>query len=57
LKKEVNEIAFSIPEGRGKGTCIWEPLNTWERIFDEQGRSNELLGVYDEVSRRFIKGK
>jgi len=55
LKKEVNEIAFSIPDGRGKGTCIWEPLNTWERIFDEQGRSNELLGVYDEVSKKYLK--
>jgi beta-galactosidase len=54
LKKEVNEIAFSIPDGRGKGTCIWEPLNTWERIFDEQGRSNELLGVYDEIKKRFF---
>jgi beta-galactosidase len=57
LKKEVNQIAFSIPDGHGKGTCIWEPLNTWERIFDEQGRSNELLGIYDELSRRYITGK
>ncbi|HVU56789.1 MAG TPA: beta-galactosidase GalA [Puia sp.] len=57
LKREVNEIAFSIPDGLGKGTCIWEPLNTWERIFDEQGRSNELLGVYDEVSKKYLKAK
>jgi len=57
LKKEVNEIAFSIPDGRGKGTCIWEPLSTWEQIFDAQGRSNELLDIYDEVSKKYIKGK
>jgi beta-galactosidase len=57
LKREVNEIAFSIPDGRGKGTCIWEPLNTWERMFDEQGRSNEYLQIYDEVSKRFLKTK
>jgi beta-galactosidase len=54
MKKEVNEIGFSVPEGRGKGTCIWEPLNTWERVFDEQGRSNELIGVFDEVRRKFM---
>ena len=55
LKREVNEIAFSIPDGRGKGTCIWEPLNTWERMFDDQGKANELLGVYDEVKGRWMK--
>ena len=55
LKREVNEIAFGVPDGRGKGTCIWEPLNTWEQIFDKEGRSNELLMVYDEVSRQFIR--
>ena len=37
LKKEVNSIAFNLPGGKGKGTCIWEPLNTWESIFDRQG--------------------
>jgi hypothetical protein len=55
LKKEVNRIAFSIPGGRGKGTCIWEPLNTWEQIFDKQGNSNELLPIYDELGREYIK--
>jgi len=55
LKKEVNEIAFDAEDGRGKGTCIWEPLNTWEQIFDKEGRSNELLMVYDELSRRFMR--
>ena len=55
LKREVNEIGFTIPDGRGKGTCIWEPLNTWERMFDEQGKANELIGVYDEVRMRFMR--
>lgn len=54
LKREVNKIAFSLPDGRGKGTCIWEPLNTWERMFDEQGRANEYLQVYDEVKKRWF---
>jgi beta-galactosidase len=57
LKREVNEIAFGIPGGRGKGTCIWEPLSTWESIFDKEGRSNDLLPVYDELSKKFIGSK
>jgi len=55
LKREVNEIAFAIPGGRGKGTCIWEPLSTWESIFDKDGKSNEHLLVYDELSKGFLK--
>jgi beta-galactosidase len=54
LKREVNKIAFSIPDGRGKGTCIWEPLNTWERIFDKDGKANDLLPIYDEVKKEFF---
>ena len=52
-KMEVNKIVFELPNGRGKGTCIWEPLNTWESIFDRQGRSNELLKLYDEIRKMY----
>jgi beta-galactosidase len=55
LKKEVNEIAFNLPDDKGKGTMIWEPLNTWEKIFDEKGNSNDLIIVYDEISKKFLK--
>ncbi|MEA5259680.1 beta-galactosidase GalA [Arcicella aquatica] len=54
LKEDVNAIAFNLPNGRGKGTCIWEPLNTWESIFQKDGKSNQLLGVYDKLSRQFL---
>jgi beta-galactosidase len=54
LKKEVNDIAFNIPGNKGKGTCIWEPLSTWESIFDKQGKSNELIKVYDEIHQQYI---
>jgi beta-galactosidase len=54
LKKEVNELAFDVYGGHGKGTAIWEPLNTWEAIFDRQGKSNELLLVYDDLNKRFM---
>jgi beta-galactosidase len=54
LKEEVNKIGFSLPNGRGKGTCIWEPLSTWEKFFDTDGKSNKYLLVYDELSRQFL---
>jgi beta-galactosidase len=57
LKEEVNKIAFELPGGKGKGTCIWEPLNTWEAVFDRDGKSNQYLAVYDEISKRFLVNK
>jgi beta-galactosidase len=54
LKREVNDIAFGAPDGLGKGTCIWEPLNTWEQIFEKDGKANDLLYLYDDLSREFI---
>ncbi|MBD0333536.1 MAG: glycosyl hydrolase 53 family protein, partial [Chitinophagaceae bacterium] len=57
LKKEVNEIAFKIPNNLGRGTCIWEPLNTWEKIFDNDGKTNDLILIYDELNRNFIRSK
>ncbi|HUB61821.1 MAG TPA: beta-galactosidase GalA [Puia sp.] len=54
-KQEVNDIAFSVPGGLGKGTCIWEPLNTWERIFDKDGKANSYLYLYDRISKEFVR--
>lgn len=56
-KQEVAELSFSVANGRGKGTCIWEPLSTWEKVFDSNGKANEMLVVYDELSKKFIEGK
>jgi beta-galactosidase len=53
-KEEVHKIAFELHNGRGKGTCIWEPLNTWEMLFDRQGKSNELLKLYDEFKKKYL---
>lgn len=55
LKDEVNRIAFNLPGGHGKGTCIWEPLNTWESVFDRDGKSNPLLLKYDSLSKQFLQ--
>jgi beta-galactosidase len=53
-KQEVNKIAFEIPGGKGKGSCIWEPLNTWESVFDREGKSNDFLKMYDEISKKYM---
>jgi beta-galactosidase len=55
LKKEVNKIAFSIPGNQMKGTFIWEPLSTWESIFDRDGKANTYINQYDEINNEFIK--
>jgi arabinogalactan endo-1,4-beta-galactosidase len=52
-KREVNDIAFNLPGAKGKGSFIWEPLNTWESIFDKAGKANDLLLIYDEISRKY----
>jgi beta-galactosidase len=53
-KAQVNKIAFELPGDKGKGTFIWEPLSTWEKVFDNDGKSNDNIGVYDEISKQFI---
>ncbi len=55
VKKEVNELSFNVVNGRGKGSCIWEPLSTWERFFDKDGKANELLLICDEVSKKYLQ--
>lgn len=55
LKKEVNKIAFSV-KGQGfKGAFIWEPLNTWESIFDKDGKANPFLYEYDKIKNTYLK--
>jgi beta-galactosidase len=56
-KNEVNELVFNLPNNKGKGTCIWEPLSTWESVFNRDGKSNDLIKVYDEISKKFINSK
>ncbi len=55
VKKEVNDRGFNVPGGRGKGSCIWEPLNTWERFFGRDGKANSLLLLYDEFNKQYLK--
>lgn len=54
-KEAVNKIGFEVKGGRGKGTCIWEPLSTWEKFFDDKGNANNLLELYDVISRNYLQ--
>lgn len=54
-KEDVNKIAFEVTGGKGKGTCIWEPLSTWEKFFDDKGKANDLLKLYDEIKSKYLK--
>ncbi len=54
-KEEVNKLVFELPGDKGKGSCIWEPLSTWEAIFDWKGKSNDYINLYDEMSRKYLQ--
>jgi beta-galactosidase len=55
LKKEVNKIVFNLEGNRGKGSFIWEPLNTWEAVFEKDGKSNSFLTIYDELRNEYLR--
>jgi len=55
MKREVNDIAFNVPGGKGIGSFIWEPLNTWEAVFDRSGKANEYLEVYREIAGEYLE--
>jgi arabinogalactan endo-1,4-beta-galactosidase len=53
-KKEVNDIEFNLPNNKGIGTFIWEPLNTWEQIFDKKGMAKDsLLNIYSDIKMKY----
>jgi beta-galactosidase/arabinogalactan endo-1,4-beta-galactosidase len=52
-KQEVNDIAFSLPHDKGKGTCIWEPISWGETFFDKDGKTNKLIDVYPGVAKKY----
>ena len=53
LKQQVNDIAFSVPGNRALGTFIWEPLSTWESVFDKNGKANAFLDAYPPIAQKY----
>jgi beta-galactosidase len=54
FKKEVHDIVFNLPDNRGEGTFIWEPINSF---FDKTGNPTKELTGYDEISKRYLNNK
>jgi arabinogalactan endo-1,4-beta-galactosidase len=55
LKPEVNEIAFTVPNGKAVGSFIWEPISSWEGIFERDGKANDYLNVvYREIAKKYV---
>jgi arabinogalactan endo-1,4-beta-galactosidase len=53
LKQEVNDISFTAPGKKAVGSFIWEPLSTWEGIFDHDGKSNAYMNVYPGIAKQY----
>jgi len=53
LKQEVNDIAFTAPGNKAVGSFIWEPLSTWEGVFDRDGKSNAYLDIYQGIAKKY----
>ena len=52
-KMEVNDIDFNLPNKKGKGTCIWEPLSTWEYFVEKDGKTNKLINLYQQIAKKY----
>ena len=52
-KTEVNDINFNLPDNKGKGTCIWEPLSTWEYFVEKNGKTNKLILIYNQLAKKY----
>jgi|APGre2960657404_1045060.scaffolds.fasta_scaffold24940_2 hypothetical protein len=50
----VIEKIIGVANGRGKASCIWEPLSTWEIFLDKDGKANDLLHIYYELNKKYI---
>ncbi len=53
-REEVNKIVFGLPNGKGQGTCIWEPLRSF---FGRDGNANAYLKMYDGISKEYLDVK
>ena len=55
VKEEIHEIVFSLPDDRGEGTFIWEPLS---RFFSRSDREvTGELRSYRDLNRMYLGGE
>lgn len=54
LKKEVNDIVFSLPHRSGLGTFIWEPTSPqWGALFDKNGQATDSIKIYPSIYQTY----
>ncbi len=50
FKRPVNDITFGLPNGKGKGTFIWEPTSWGEPFFNSNGSTiPSLINLYNQM--------
>jgi arabinogalactan endo-1,4-beta-galactosidase len=55
-KRAANDVMFNIPDGRGLGTIIWEPLQYLEAFFTASGNNwstNSYIDLYPQMSKDY----
>jgi arabinogalactan endo-1,4-beta-galactosidase len=52
-KQEVNDTEFSLPGDKLKGTFIWEPISYGEAAFDHDGKTNDFMKTYSDISKKY----
>jgi arabinogalactan endo-1,4-beta-galactosidase len=55
-KRAANDIMFNLPDERGLGTFIWEPLQYQEAIFTQSGNkwtANSYIDLYPQMVKAY----
>ena len=52
FKNEIHKIVFDLPENRGEGTFIWEPINIF---FSRDGEATKTLKDYNELNKNYLR--
>jgi beta-galactosidase len=52
--KEVHDIVFALPDDKGKGACIWEPLGRRSGWFDQDMNVKDKIEVYDALAKAYL---
>lgn len=55
FKKEVHDIVFNLPDEKGRGACIWEPLSWMGTIVDREGNVMDVISVYDQLRDEYLE--
>ena len=55
FKNEIHKIVFSLPDNRGEGTFIWEPIGIFFNRVD--GDATKELKDYDELGKMYLNVK